>query len=399
MKQRSTPALWVFWGSIGFILYTYIGFPLLVALRGLLRPRPVQAAAHTPMVSLIIAAYNEADVIIRKLENAHALDYPHEQLEIIVASDGSNDGTAELVANYDSPLVRLVTLPRQGKNRTLNTVVPQARGEILVFSDADSMLEPVALHNLIAPFADPEVGGVAGDFHYTADLEEGAGEQAYWSLDRVLKQLESQGGNVTSATGQLYAVRRELFATLPSSVTDDFYTSTQAPAAHQRLVFEPKAMAYGAIAASSDAEFRRKVRVMTRGLRGVWLMRRLLNPFEHGFYAVQLMSHKVFRRLVGIPLLAMLLSAPLLWRRGWFYQLATLGQLGLHGAAGLGYLLRNNRLGKHKLLSLPFFFDMVNIAALIAAGNLLRGRRFDVWDAQRAASPPTVDGVDAGPNA
>ena len=383
MQRRSY--WWMFWGAVCVISYTYIGFPLILALRGLLRPKPFTRGQETPLVSLVIVAYNEADVIIKKLDNARSLDYPHDRLEIIVASDGSDDGMNELVAAYNSDQVKLLVLPRQGKNRSLNAAVATAKGEILVFSDADSMLEPDALRHLVAPFNDPDVGGVGGNFSYVTNTKEGAGEQAYWNVDRVLKRLQSRAENMTSATGQIYAIRRTLFKPVPMSTTDDFYTSVQVVSAHRRLVFEPLAVARGPVAASSNAEFKRKVRVMTRGLNGVRLSRHLLNPFEYGFFAIQLFSHKVLRRLMAIPLFVLAVTAPFLWARGRFYRVATLLQWGFHGAALVGFLARGTRIGKLKVFSLPFFFDMVNIASLVAATNVLRGKRQDVWVTQRAA--------------
>ncbi|MBC8160023.1 MAG: glycosyltransferase family 2 protein [Roseiflexaceae bacterium] len=382
--QRTTN-WWLFWSAASFIIYTYIGFPLILALRGLLQPKPFKRGQETPLVSLIIVAFNEAPVIIKKLDNACALDYPRDRLEIIVASDGSDDGMNELVAAYDAPQIRLLVLPRQGKNRSLNAAVAAAQGEILVFSDADSMLAPDALRHLVAPFADPAIGGVGGNFCYATNANEGTGEQAYWNIDRVLKQLQSRAENMTSATGQIYAIRRALFKPVPMSVTDDFYTSVQVVSAHRRLVFEPLAVARGPVAASSNAEFHRKVRVMTRGLNGVRLSSHLLNPFQYGFFAIQLLSHKVLRRLMAIPLFMLAATAPLLWARGRFYRIATLLQFGLHGAALVGLLARETRIGKLKIFSLPFFFDMVNIASLVAATNVLRGKRQDVWVTQRAA--------------
>lgn len=388
--MKRTSNWWLFWGAVCLIAYTYIGFPLILALRGLLRPKPFKRGQETPLVSLVIVAYNEAPVILKKLDNACSLDYPLDRLEIIVASDGSNDGMNELVAAYGGDQVRLLVLPRQGKNRSLNAAVATARGEILVFSDADSMLVPDALRHLVAPFNDPDVGGVGGDYYYATNTDEGIGERAYWDVDRVLKRLQSRAENMTSATGQIYAIRRSLFKPVPMSVTDDFYTSVQVVSAHRRLVFEPRAVARGPVAASSNAEFKRKVRVMTRGLNGVRLSSHLLNPFQYGFFAIQLLSHKVLRRLMAIPLFVLAATAPLLWARGRFYRIATLLQLGLHGAALVGFLARGTRIGKSKMFSLPFFFDMVNIASLVAATNVLRGKRQDVWVTQRAAVEEVV---------
>jgi cellulose synthase/poly-beta-1,6-N-acetylglucosamine synthase-like glycosyltransferase len=380
------PLLWLFWGAVGLIIYTYAGFPLLALVRGLVRPRPVRHGDDLPGVTMIIAAYNEEAVIADKLTNTQALDYPPSLLKVIVASDGSSDATNSLVREFDAPNVQLLALPRQGKNRTLNAAVAAADSDILVFSDADSMLKPDALRQLVAPFTDPDVGGVGGDYHYASDGMEGGGERTYWSFDRVLKQLQSRSGSMTSATGQIYAMRRALFRPMPDGVTDDFFTSVQVPAAHKRLVFAPHAVAYGPVAATAKAEFRRKVRVMTAGLRGVWLVRQLLNPFAYGYFAVQLFSHKVLRRLMVLPLLVIGVTAPMLWRQSWLYRFITMGQAALHMAALLGFALRHTSIGRNKALSLPFFFDMVNVAALAALWNLVRGTRHDIWVPQREAT-------------
>ena len=376
-------AFWVFWGSIGGLVYTLVGFPLLLLLRGLLRPRRFRRRRHTPRVSVLIAAYNEAGAIVAKLDDLFRQQYPRERLEVIVASDGSSDGTDELVAAYSAGRVRLLRLPRQGKNLTLNAAAAAASGDILVFTDADTLLAPGALRRLVAPFADPSVGGVGGDFRYRGARRSGNGERSYWSLDRWLKRLQSQAGSMTSATGQLYALRRELFRPIPVGVTDDFFASTLAVGAGMRLVFEPGARAEGAIAESCGREFERKVRVIAAGLRGVWAARHLLNPARHGFYALQLLSHKVLRRLLALPLLLLLLSAPLLWQQGWLYQAVAAGNIALYSLALAGYLLRAHPLGRSRLLSLPLFFAMVNLAALVALINLLRGRRADIWATRR----------------
>lgn len=384
MKQRNL--VWfLFWGSLSTILYVFIGFPLLLGLRGLLRPRPVKRnPAYTPMVSMIIVAHNEAEVIKRKLDNAFTLDYPRTNLEIVVASDGSDDGTNDIVAQYDEPEVKLLALPRRGKNLTLNEAVTAAQGDILFFSDADSMLSPDALRHLVAPFSDAEVGGVGGNYIYDTDVVYGDGERTYWGIDRMWKRLQSQGGNMTSTTGQIYAIRRSLFKPVPPNVTDDFFTSVQVPTAHRRLVFEPRAVAHGPIADSAQGEFRRKVRIITRGLTSVWKNKQLLNPREYGFYAIQVFSHKLLRRLVAIPLLLTFVTAPMLWKQGWVYKLATTGQVCFHGFAVVGLLFQKTRMGRLKILSLPFYFDLIYAASAVALVNLVRGKQYTVWEAERS---------------
>ena len=381
--------LLLFWGSAALLRYTYALFPLIILARGIWRRRPHQEAAITPSLSVIIAAHNEADVIGKKIDNILSLDYPRDCLEVIVASDGSNDGTNELVRRYQSRGVRLLDLPRQGKAAALNAAVAAATGENLGFSDANSLFAPQSLRELMRPFADTGVGGVAGNQVYrrtsTATLA-GEGEQRYWNFDRELKRYESAGGNVISATGAIYAIRASLFTPVPDGVTDDFYTSTGVIAQGYRLVFAPEAIAYEAVAGKSRDEYGRKVRVMTRGLRGVYLRRELLDPTRYGFYALQLLSHKLLRRLVAVPLLLIALVSPLLWSRGWLYQLATAGQAAFYGLAAAGSLLEKPARSRLKLLALPYYFCLVNIAALQATLNVLRGRAIVIWEPTHAGA-------------
>jgi cellulose synthase/poly-beta-1,6-N-acetylglucosamine synthase-like glycosyltransferase len=383
----------LFWLALALIIYSYILFPLLIFLRGRLAPKPYYQGLITPGISLIIAAYNEADSIGAKLENILSLPYPAENLEVIVASDGSEDGTNEIVRAYKDEGVKLLSLPRQGKAAALNAAVALATNDILVFSDANSMFAPLALHYLMQPFTDARVGGVAGNQRYLADggsTPAGEGEKSYWRFDRKIKQLQSQAGNVISATGAIYAIRKKLFMAVPEGVTDDFVTSTRVIAQGYRLVFAPEAVAYEPVAGEREREFGRKVRVITRGLWAVVFMRRLLNPFRYGFYSLQLFSHKLLRRLVVFPLLVLFITSLFLWSEGIFYQLVIAGELMLYGLAGAGLALEGSKLGRFKLFSLPYYFCLVNGACLLAAWNVLRGRRIIRWNTSRADMEETA---------
>ena len=380
----------VFWASGATILATYVVFPVGLLLRGALMRRPVRSAAIEPSVSVIIAARNEAADIGRRLENLAAIDYPRDRFEVVIASDGSEDATTGIVASWADRGVRLLDLARVGKADALNAAVAASTGEILVFSDANSMFAPDAVRALVRRFADPEVGGVAGDQRYESAssgdaLEEG--ERGYWDLDRLLKIAESRAGNVVSATGAIYAIRRELFRPVATGVTDDFYTSVAVVAQGRRLVFARDAVAFEPPARSGGDEFGRKVRIMTRGLRGTILMRELLDPRRHGFYALQLAWHKIFRRLMVVPLLGLFASSVLLLGRGRIYTLAALAQ-GAGYAAGLaGLALRGHPHARNRLLSFPAFFVLVNLAALQALRNIATGRRIDRWEPNRGTDP------------
>jgi cellulose synthase/poly-beta-1,6-N-acetylglucosamine synthase-like glycosyltransferase len=379
----------LFWTAIFLIIYTYMGFPLLIVLRGFFGSRPYKRAELTalPSVSIVISAYNEASTIAQKLDNMLSLDYPRGNLEIVIASDGSTDGTDILVERYKEHGVKLLTLPHYGKSAALNAAVTLSKGEILVFSDANSMYKSDAIQELVKPFADPTVGGVAGNQIYKTEISGGSsgdGERAYWNFDRTLKLFQSKSGNTLAATGAIYAIRRSLFRPIPDGVSDDFVTSTSVIAQGYRLVFAPDAIAYEPVAATNRIEFGRKVRVSIRSWRAFIYMRELLNPFRYGFYSIQFFSHKILRYLVVFPLLMLFLVSPFLWRTGYIYQMAAIAQVAFYSFALLGFWLNETRFGQIKMFAIPFYFCMVNAAALVATIGVLRGREIKHWAPQRA---------------
>jgi len=379
----------LFWGSAASVVFTYIGAPGLIVARAALRPRPARSAAIEPDVSIVIAARNEAASIGERLANLTALDYPKDRLQVIVASDGSDDATVELARAAASGRTEVLDLGRVGKADALNEAVARATGEIVVFTDANSSFAPDAVRRLVATFADPDVGGVAGNQVYTpggATAAE-AGERPYWSFDRIIKRAESVAGSTVSATGAIYALRRSLVPTIMAGVTDDFYTSTSVVDQGRRLVFAEDAIAYEPPAPSAGSEYRRKVRIITRGFRGVAARRRLLDPRRTGFYAVQLGWHKLLRRLMAVPLIVMALTSISLAGRSRFFLLLAAAQIAGYGTAAAGLLAPGSRLGRLKPVALGSFFVMVNLAALRAAVDVLRGKRIERWEPARAADP------------
>jgi hypothetical protein len=199
----------------------------------------------------------------------------------------------------------------------------------------------------------------------------------------MLKQFQGKSGNTLAATGAIYAIRRSLFESIPDGVSDDPFTSTGIIVRKNRLVFAPEAIAYEPVAATSQVEFGRKVRVIMRSWKAFMFRSELLNLFRYGYYAIQLFSHKILRYLVVFPLLILFLMSLLLWRAGFIYQLATVAQTVFYACAAVGWLLKGTRLGRKRIFTIPFYFCMVNAASLVAIITVLRGHQVKHWEPQR----------------
>ncbi len=376
-----------FWSSIIIIFYAYAGFPLVLAIAGLIRNRRVRKASITPSVSLIIAAYNEEDGITKKLENSLELDYPSDQLEIIIASDGSDDSTESIVKGYADKGIKLMSFPRRGKIFALKDAISKSTGEILVFSDANTQFHRESIKKLVSNYADVDVGGVCGNQVHTDKLNSdntAKGEKLYWGYDKWLKKMETLTGSIVSADGAIYSIRRELFQFPKStSVTDDFAISTGVIEQGYRLVFEREALAAEDTMSGAKEEFGRKVRIMNRGLRGVYLRKNLLNPLNYGFYSLVLFSHKLLRRLVPIFLLSLFATSIFLSGESEFFSWAMVAQLLFYIWAGISYMLRNTQIGQSNIFYMPFFYCLANAASLVAIFKLLSGTRIELWQPQR----------------
>jgi cellulose synthase/poly-beta-1,6-N-acetylglucosamine synthase-like glycosyltransferase len=336
-------------------------------------------------VAVLIAAFNEEEHIAEKVVSVLEQSYPAERLRCIVVSDGSSDGTVKRVSDLDSSRCLVIDSVRAGKAMALNRGLEVIDEDIVVFSDANSMLSPTAIAELVAPFGDASVGGVAGDQRYGVDG--GAqGERLYWNSDRLLKLWSSRGGSVTSATGALYAMRRSLVDKVPEGMTDDFAVSTMAVDKGFRLVFAPAAFASEVPSESLTGEYRRKVRVMTRGLQSALLRRRLLLPWRVGFYAVQFFTLKILRRLTVFPLITLFVSSLFLAGRHWVYAaVAVIGTLGI-GLGVLGLVWRKAPGPLRPALAVSGYVIIVNVAALHAIANLITGRRVTVWQPERSSA-------------
>jgi hypothetical protein len=374
----------IFWASAGLLVYTHLGYPLLLALLVRLRdagarrgpdhgrtPAPA-ADAGLPSVSVIVAAYDEEDVIERKVRNVLALDYPRERLEVIVASDGSSDRTAEVARAAGADQV--LDLPRAGKIRAQDAAVESARGEVLAFSDANSGWDPDALRQLVVPFAaDPRVGYVCGQVRFVNELGTNQ-EGLYWRYEMWLRSLESRLAGVTGGNGAIYATRRESYVVVDPRMGHDLSFPFNLVKRGWRAVYEPGARAEEKMVPSIEGEFRRKRRMMSHAwpivVRGGMLSPRGYGPL----YGLEILSHRVLR--YASPLLhAVALGANVaLIDHGTVYVVTLAAQAALLVAAALGRVLPARAAAR------PFrvAYYYVLVTASLAAG---------LWDWLRTGTP------------
>ncbi len=324
-----------FWISAGLIVYAHVGYPfllrLLVALR---RQRPTPPRLEDlPRVSLIVAAYDEEEVIADKVANALALDYPRERLELIVASDGSGDATAERARAAGADLV--LELPRGGKLLAQNAAVERASGEILVFSDANSVWAPDALRQLVAPFAKPDVGYVCGQVRFL-DSDGGNLEGAYWRYEMAVREMESALAGVTAGNGAIYAVRREAYLPLAPSASHDLSFPFELAKRGRRSLYAPEARAEEKMVPTLEGEFARKRRMMA-GLWDIVVGERMISPRGYSaLYAFEILSHRLLRYLTPFLHLVAFLANLALLGRGGVYVVTYGIQLAVIAAAILG---------------------------------------------------------------
>ncbi|MDP3703350.1 MAG: glycosyltransferase family 2 protein [Candidatus Omnitrophota bacterium] len=372
----------VFWLSLGTLIYIYAGYPVLVwALARLFGRAPIRRPC-IPSVSLLIPAYNEEAHIEAKLRNSLALDYPKDRLEIVVASDGSTDRTNTIVEQFRARGVKLLAIRDNiGKSAMLSRTVPLLAGEIVVFSDTTSELEPDALRQLIRNFADPKVGCASGLYRLkgTNDLR-GEGEGLYWKYETFIKRQESRLHSILGAHGAFYAIRKALFQNLPgTSINDDYLIPMRIVAQGYRAVYEPAAVAWERELASVEGEFARRRRIAVGNCQQIVELYRLLNPLR-GWIALSFFSHKVLRTLAPLFMVAVLLSG--IWLSAPWAVVALVVQAAFYAAAGAGYVCQ--RRGRVvKWLSPPLYFCLGNLAMLAGLLKYCVSKQRPVWERAR----------------
>ena len=382
--------VFLFWLFLAVVLYTYLGYAVLVWAwaRLVYRPKTVASTAFEPDVTLVVPAYNEADILAAKLDNCLALDYPASKLQLLFITDGSNDHSGRVLAAYPQVL-HLHQPTRAGKSMAENRAIRHVSTPYVIFTDCNTDLNPGAVRELLKHYVDPRVGAVSGEKRVRTDgSTSGAGEGLYWQYESLLKQCDSDICSLMGAAGELVSFRTELFKPLEAdTILDDFVQSMRIVGAGHRVVYEPGAYAMEPPSFSLKEEMKRKVRICAGGWQAMSRLPTLLNPLRQPVVAFLYLSHRVLRWSLTPLLLALLLplNTALAVEAGGCYSLIMVLQLGFYASAGLGWALAARGRSAGKLL-VPLYFTMMNVAVFQGFWRFVRKAHPAAWDkAQRAA--------------
>lgn len=368
----------VFWVSVGFVFYAYAGYPLLLMLIGSVRDRPVKKAPFQPTVSFIITAYNEEKRIGEKLVNTLRQDYPRELLDLVVASDCSTDTTDDLVRSFESSGIRLIRSDTKGgKEAAQKLAVDSTSGDILVFSDTATMLEPTAITTIVRNFSDPTVGCVSSVDRFIDIDGTVSGEGAYVRYEMLLRHLETRVNTLVGLSGSFFAARRSVCQGWAPDLQSDFNTLLNSVRSGLRGVADPESVGFYKNLSDQKKEYERKVRTIVRGISVFMRSLSLLNPFRYHLFAWQLISHKLCRWLVPFAMIAALVANAVLASSSLFFQGTLVAQVVFYAVA-LAYLA-TQRLPSLGMLRIPSFFVMVNLSILDAWIRYFRGERIVSW--------------------
>lgn len=374
------PAIFII--SLVLLVYVYAGYPLLAWAIARLRPRPVQARDdHRPRVSVLIAAFNEAASIERTVRDKLDQDYPTDLLEVLVVSDASDDGTDAIVEGIGDARVRLVRQePRAGKTSGLNLIAPLATGEVLVFSDANSLYAPDTIAELVKPLADPEVGYVTGRMLYRAPDGSPTGEgcSAYMRYENQLRAWETSLGSIVGVDGGVDAIRRDVWQPMRADQLPDFVAPLKVRERGYRVVYQPTARLYEDALSDSGDEFRMRVRVTLRAYWAMKDMAGLLDPLRYGLFAWQLWSHKLLRYLAPFFQLGVLVANLALVGRGGAWQTLLGLQAVFYGVVVAAHVLRDSRLPGP--MAAAYYLCVVNLASGLAFLQFLMGKKKVTWN-------------------
>jgi cellulose synthase/poly-beta-1,6-N-acetylglucosamine synthase-like glycosyltransferase len=369
---------YIFWISLFLIFHAYFGYPLSLRLISIFRRNQVMKAPIELPVTLIITACNEEKRIVEKLENTVALDYPRERLQVLVASDGSSDGTNDIVRGYAGRGIDLLAFTeRRGKENAQKEAVGHATGEVIVFSDVATRLDPNGLREIVSNFADHSVGCVSSADRVIDRDGRPCGEGAYVRYEMWLRGLESRVNSLVGLSGSFFAARREVCRDFSGDMQSDFRTVLNSMRLGLRGVSDPEAIGYYQDVADNKKEFDRKIRTVLRGLTVFFRNTEFLNPLRYGLFSYQYLCHKLLRWLVPLFLLTAMAVNGALCLGSIAYSVLLLVQLLFYGIAVTGWLAKSPP--SHAALKIPLYFLTVNAAILVAWWRYLTGKRMVMW--------------------
>ena len=366
--------------TIFLCLSSYAFYPIVIWAIGRITPLKFRRADINPYISIIIPAYNEEKSIERKILNTMALEYPKDKVEIFVGSDGSNDESATLVKKFANRGVQLLDFKaNRGKTAVQNDLVRRSKGEILIFTDAASFLQRDAIKEIVKSFVDERVGCVAGRMRFV-DTDPSLTTQSqslYWRYELKIRELESNLGSLIGVDGPLYAVRRDSYVPLENNIISDLLTPLLVLEQGKKVVLEPNAIVDENPTLKTGEEFATRRRITLRGLVGLSAYIELLNPFKHPMLAFQIFFHKILRWFVG-PLVILNVLACCALSGHWLFKYILVVYIFFFLAATLGWGADKLKI-KAKILTVPYYFSLVNLAATMGIIDFLRKKQAIAW--------------------
>ena len=377
---------WIlFFGGAGILLYTYLLYPGIILLLGSRREKPhTPRWSEFPKVTVLFSVHNEENIIAEKLKNTLAQDDPAEKLDVLVVDDLSSDGTLEAIQSLSSDRIKCIQQnPRKGKTAALNLAVSNARGDLLVFTDATTFFQIDAIRNLVETFdAEGKIGVVCGEMRYQTHPEALSDEEShYWNFERHLRRAESRLGTLLGAHGPMYALPKELFTPLPEDMISDFMTPLLLNLKGYRTVNQPRAVASQCGSRKAASVYHRKRRIIQRSLYAIWQHLELLNPFVAGRLAFQLLSHKVLRWFTALWCIMTAIGTVLLQAQPVF-QAALWCELAVFSAGVIGILIQKTG-RKASFFRFPAYAVMILGASLMGTLGFLTGQKVITWEPQR----------------
>jgi len=377
------------WAGIFLIFYSYVGYGILlygiVKLKRIFKRGKMKVDEdYQPEVSFVVPSYNEADFIQKKIKNCLDLEYPKDKLKIIFITDGSTDGTPEIIRNNFPQITVLHESKRAGKSAAENRSMKFVNTPIVIFSDANTILPKSAVKDIVKHYADPKVGAVSGEkriMEMDQDNATGAGEGIYWKYESLLKKLDSELLTIVGAAGELFSFRRELFMELEEdTILDDFILSLRIASKGYKVVYEPKAYAMETASESVKEEMKRKIRICAGGWQAMVRLNSLLNPFKNFTLTFQYVSHRVLRWSIA-PLFLLLLFPIniLLFNQGLIYQVLLYSQTLFYMLAMLGWYFENRKM-RVKALFVPYYFFIMNYSVFLGFFRYIFKKQAAAWE-------------------